>query len=128
VQRSLAKRSRLDPRLRSRSTAVAQEIVASSTVLVSVGHLGSAGVDGGRVPITQHPGHPPLSVHLHLPPPSRGEVRIEDATARGRDDNRLVGGQTIVYLRARRARPDSAHVTSYFATAPPRYRRRAGII
>lgn len=46
--------------------------VASSTrwcTLVSAGHLGPAGVDGGRVPITQHTGHPPSSPPP-LPPPS----------------------------------------------------------
>lgn len=90
---------------------------AAVYTLVCVGHLGPAGVDGGRVPITQHSGAPtfvsppPLSTSTRrLSPrfafaPHRGCNTVSERRRRRRrdDDNWPVGGQTIVYLRARRS-------------------------
>lgn len=79
-------------------------ILARRSELVSAHHLGSAGDDRGHVPITQL--GEGTHLHLHLRPRGGGGDTVvspaippEDATS-PRDDNREVGGQTIVYLRA----------------------------
>lgn len=91
--------------------------------LVSVGHLGPAGVDGGRVPITQHSGAPTFVSTFTLACATSilrhrlyfCAARMQQPSGGRRYDNRPVGGQTIVYLRARRL--GFAHITLYFATA-----------